>query len=150
MAKTIQTRVQHKHDIEANWLLATNFVPLAGEIIIYDPDLDNEDLSKRYPGIRVKIGDGETPVNSLPFVLDETDLRNLITETNTAIENLTSIWIGTRAQWKEAKNNIATGTVVIITDDNDIAADGSGDAEGGTTTAKLGTAILGTMILGQE
>ena len=143
MAKTIQTRVQHKHETEANWLLATNFVPLAGEIIIYDPDPDNEDPSKRYSGIRVKIGDGETPVNSLPFALDETDLRNLINDTKSAIENLTAVWWGTKAQWEEAKDNIATGTVVIITDDNDTAAGGSG-------SAKLGTAVLGTMILGQE
>lgn len=149
MAKTIQTRVQNKHDTEENWGKASGFIPLMGEIIIYDPDLDNEDPSKRYPGVRVKIGDGETPVNSLPFALDETDLRNLINDTNSAIENLTAIWIGTRAQWEEAKDNIATGTVVILTDDNNIAAGGSGENAGGAT-AKLGTAILGTMILGQE
>ena len=56
MAKTIQTRVQNKHDIEANWLLATNFVPLAGEIIIYD------DLQK------VKIGDGQKNINELEWL----------------------------------------------------------------------------------
>ena len=143
MAKTIQTRVQNKHDIEANWLLATNFVPLAGEIIIYD--VDNE-----HPKIRVKVGNGVNLLKDLPWALDEATLEKLIDDTNTKIENLTSIWIGTRAQWEEAKNNIATGTVVILTDDNNIAAGGSGDAAGGTTTAKLGTAILGTMILGQE
>ena len=137
MAKTIQTRVQNKHDIEANWLLATNFIPLAGEIIIYDVDND-------HPKIRAKIGNGANLLSELPWALDEATLEKLITDTNTAIENLTSIWIGTKAQWEEAKDNIATGTVVIITDDNNTAAGG------GTTSAKLGTAILGTMILGQE
>lgn len=40
---------------------ATNFTPLASEIIVYDPD-ENYD----YP--RIKIGDGKTNINSLPFV----------------------------------------------------------------------------------
>ena len=29
-------RIVHKHDIEANWLKAENFIPKQGEIIIYD------------------------------------------------------------------------------------------------------------------
>ena len=33
---TLKTRVKHKHDIPANWEKAVNFIPLAGEIIIYD------------------------------------------------------------------------------------------------------------------
>lgn len=61
MEKTMKARVQHKHDIEANWLKATNFTPLASEIIVYDPD-ENYD----YP--RIKIGDGKTNINGLPFV----------------------------------------------------------------------------------
>lgn len=61
MEKTMKARVQHKHDIEANWLKATNFTPLVSEIIVYDPD-ENYD----YP--RIKIGDGKTNINTLPFV----------------------------------------------------------------------------------
>lgn len=61
MEKTMKARVQHKHDIEANWLKATNFTPLDSEIIVYDPD-ENYD----YP--RIKIGDGKTNINTLPFV----------------------------------------------------------------------------------
>lgn len=61
MEKTMKARVQHKHDIEANWLKATNFTPLASEIVVYDPD-ENYD----YP--RIKIGDGKTNINALPFV----------------------------------------------------------------------------------
>ena len=57
----MKARIQHKHDIEANWLKATNFIPLASEIIVYDPD-ENYD----YP--RIKIGDGKTNINALPFV----------------------------------------------------------------------------------
>ena len=61
MEKTMKARVQHKHDIEANWIKATNFTPLASEIIVYDPD-----ENYNYP--RIKIGDGKTNINSLPFI----------------------------------------------------------------------------------
>jgi hypothetical protein len=61
MAKSIKTRIQNKHDTEANWKLATSFMPLAGEVIIYDPDATHERP-------RVKIGDGKTLVNQLDFV----------------------------------------------------------------------------------
>lgn len=60
--KTIKTRIQNKHDIEANWNDAS-FAPYAGELIIYDPD--NTHL---YP--RFKIGDGTTLIGDLPFCLD--------------------------------------------------------------------------------
>lgn len=58
--KMLNTRIQHKHDTEANWLKATNFVPLEGELIIYDADDMNTTP-------RFKVGDGETVVSSLPF-----------------------------------------------------------------------------------
>lgn len=56
----IKTRIQNKHDTEANWALAENFRPLAGEVIVYDAD-----ASHTYP--RFKVGDGETVVSALPF-----------------------------------------------------------------------------------
>ena len=34
--KTFQGRMVQKHDTKANWDKALNFVPLLGEIIIYD------------------------------------------------------------------------------------------------------------------
>ena len=34
--KKIKARLQQKHDTSANWALATNFKPKAGELIIYD------------------------------------------------------------------------------------------------------------------
>ena len=54
--KTFQGRIVQKHDTKANWDKATNFVPLKGEIIVYD------DLKK------IKIGDGATKVGSLAFI----------------------------------------------------------------------------------
>lgn len=56
--KTFQGRIVQKHDTKANWDKATNFVPLKGEIIVYD------DLKK------IKIGDGTTKVGSLAFIND--------------------------------------------------------------------------------
>ena len=53
--KTFQGRIVQKHDTKANWEKATNFVPLKGEIIVYD------DLNK------IKIGDGNTKINDLKF-----------------------------------------------------------------------------------
>lgn len=58
--KEILSRITHKHDIEANWEKATNFIPKAGELIIYDKD-------NNYPYERLKIGDGIKKVNELDF-----------------------------------------------------------------------------------
>ena len=58
--RKVKTRIQNKHAIEADWLKAKNFIPLIGELIIYDKD-DNCDFD------RIKIGDGKTKVNDLPF-----------------------------------------------------------------------------------
>ena len=67
--QNFNTRIIHKHDIESNWIKAVNFIPLQGEIIVYDID-------ENYNYERVKIGDGIRNVNDLPFVstlsLDDT------------------------------------------------------------------------------
>lgn len=63
MSKTLQTRIQLKHDTLANWEIAGNngFVPLAGEIILVeDPDHpENAPL--------MIVGDGETNISELPI-----------------------------------------------------------------------------------
>lgn len=59
--KTLKTRIIHKHDAELNWNKATNFIPKQGEIIIYDIDSNHS-----YE--RIKVGDGATNVNNLPFL----------------------------------------------------------------------------------
>ena len=51
-----------KHDIEANWIKATNFIPLAGEIIVYDID-------ENHAYQRVKIGDNIHTLAALPFII---------------------------------------------------------------------------------
>lgn len=63
--EALNARVIHMHDIEANWKLASTFVPCLGEPIIYDPD-ENCTYS------RMKVGDGIHNVNELPFLQDNT------------------------------------------------------------------------------
>ena len=74
MSKTIKTRIQNKHDIPANWGKAS-FVPLAGELIIYDDHYFDEQGNKVVvaDSVRYKIGDGITAINGLPFVTDYYD-----------------------------------------------------------------------------
>lgn len=77
--KTLNARMSQKHDIEANWLKATNFIPLAGEIIVYDKESDDginllegvglpEGRLTPYTQVRIKIGDGKTKIIDLPFI----------------------------------------------------------------------------------
>ena len=61
MDRKLNARIQHKIDTQENWEKAVNFIPLKGEWIFYDKDAENAD-------IRLKIGDGETNVNELPFI----------------------------------------------------------------------------------
>ena len=58
--KRIYGRSVQKHDVQKNWEKATNFTPMAGEIVVYDRD-------ENYDYERFKIGDGITLVNDLPF-----------------------------------------------------------------------------------
>jgi hypothetical protein len=75
MIKQIETRICNKHDIELNWA-SSSLIPLAGEVIIYDSEIDAagntlelpNNRSVPYTYTRIKIGDGHTPVNDLPFI----------------------------------------------------------------------------------
>lgn len=64
--KNINARIQYKHDTEANWNKALNFIPKQGELIVYDVD-------NTYSYERFKIGDGKTLVNNLPFAVMPSD-----------------------------------------------------------------------------
>lgn len=70
--KTFQGRMVQKHDTKANWDKATNFVPLLGEIIIYD-DLND-----------FKIGDGVTKVGELEFAVSSRPQASIKTWTEEA------------------------------------------------------------------
>lgn len=69
-SKTFQSRIVQKHDTQANWEKAINFIPLKGEIIIYD------DINK------IKIGNGTTKINDLKFIIDELPTTTIVTWTD--------------------------------------------------------------------
>lgn len=56
------------------------------------------------------------------------------------------IWIGTREEYESAASTIKVGTMVIITDESDVIEP---EVEVNSTSATLGIALLGSMILGQ-
>ena len=87
--KNMNTRIQHKHDIEVNWNKALNFIPKIGEVIVYDID-DNYNYS------RFKIGDGVRTINDLEFLLDtqyishnSNTLSQILEQYRSDIENIT-------------------------------------------------------------
>jgi hypothetical protein len=81
--KSIKTRIQHKRELEVNWL-NSSLVPLEGELVVYLKEIDpvtkevlkNDDGSLKLPNGRTepytydrfKIGDGHTNVNELDFI----------------------------------------------------------------------------------
>ena len=79
----IFTRIAQKHDLEVNWLKAENFVPMQGELIIYDIEVDSDGNTLELPTgekygrttpyayERFKIGDGVKTVTELPFIVTE-------------------------------------------------------------------------------
>ena len=85
--KQFNTRVQLKNDIEANWVKATGFTPYAGELVVYNAEVEGvtplpEDPTYTGGGTqylrsywitypRIKIGDGTNKVKDLPFITDE-------------------------------------------------------------------------------
>lgn len=75
---TLRTRLVNKHDIEANWLKATNFTPLQGELIVYDVD-------EAHDYERIKMGDGITNVNALPFIYEPVTEADIIEICGTSI-----------------------------------------------------------------
>lgn len=84
----IFTRISNKHDLEINWLDNPDFVPLPGELVVYDRELSADGSILELPSnrtmpynyARLKIGDGHTSISSLPFLLTyatKLDIENL-------------------------------------------------------------------------
>ena len=72
MAKTLKTRIVHKHASEAEWS-SSSLIPMQGELIIYDAD-------NNYTYGRFKIGDGVHTVAELPFTTDAIMAQMIATE----------------------------------------------------------------------
>lgn len=109
--KNINSRIIHKHDLEANWIKATNFIPKQGEIIIYDCEIDDNGNTLTLPANRTtpytyprfKIGDGIKNVNDLSFSVSQFDWNQ---NDSTAPD-----YIKNRTHWAEAP--VTTTTMII-------------------------------------
>lgn len=120
MAK-INARLQHKIDIEANWLLTEErFTPLRGEFIIYDID-------SNHSATRLKIGDGVTNVNQLPFApFSAYDIAKANDPINTPetetewIKSLKGIGIKDISQTQKSESSNGINEITITLTDNSI------------------------------
>ena len=59
----MKARVSQLHKTEAEWNKLTSFIPMQGEVIIFDTD-------ERHKYARLKVGDGSTKLADLPFFID--------------------------------------------------------------------------------
>ena len=122
MANKIDARIRHKHDTEENWLKATNFIPLLGEMIVYDPDAS-------YSYARIKIGDGVNVVSALPFLVDDAPFKpegkSYLTFSSPnsftlAVGDATKHWDGTLEYFASDKTWATwDGTTTLSSVDND-------------------------------
>lgn len=122
--KKVKGRVQNKHNTEAEWLKSVYvdgdrdngfvehpFIPLAGELIIYDPDSVDG-----YP--RFKIGDpdnregGRRNVVQLPFV-DE-DLSKYQTKSDESLKTTNKKIVGAINELNDSLGDISLSLENII------------------------------------
>lgn len=81
MENTLKVRIKNKSGSSSYWSSQIDFIPLNGELIIYDDHKTYTDQSNQVhnlPGF--KLGDGITTVNELPFVdkvLEEQILKHI-------------------------------------------------------------------------
>ena len=123
--KVLNSRIQQKHDIEVNWLKATNFVPKVGEIIVYDPD-------ENYNYSRIKTGDGISNINNLPFINTTYDLAASTSSANGNVKlNLTAGGSGSGTDSVTIKGS---GATTVTTDANGIITISSTDTDTNTDT----------------
>ena len=78
--REFNSRIVHKHDVEVNWNKAKNFIPLLGEIIVYDID-ENHSVE------RFKVGDGKTTAINLPFYLEH-EINSVLAQINYLANNM--------------------------------------------------------------
>ena len=130
--KELKARIVHKHDTEANWNKATNFIPKESEFIVYDMD-DTHNY------FRLKIGDGVTDVINLPFyggslehILDGIASGSIRTSNSTPED--VNYKLGTDA-FAEGKGTKANGNFSHAEGFNTTASAAYSHAEGRGTTA---------------
>ncbi len=84
MSATVNTRLKIKHDTTENWNNAVGFIPLPGELIVYDDyetktyqvEEYGEMVTKTVNIPNVKVGTGNAYVQDLAFIND--DIRDIV------------------------------------------------------------------------
>ena len=84
MSATVNTRIKIKHDTTENWNNAIGFIPLPGELIVYDDyetktyqvEEYGETVTKTVNIPNVKVGTGNAYVQDLAFIGD--DIRDIV------------------------------------------------------------------------
>ena len=105
MIKTLETRIKLKRDTKEHWDNASGFIPFEGELIVYEdypgnyPDLTSEltlvGTSEDMVVTGVKVGDGKTYVQDLPFIGD--DIRDKLIKHISDME--VHLLVGDREFW---------------------------------------------------
>lgn len=86
MSATINSRIKIKHDTTENWNNARGFIPLSGELIVYDDyetktyevEEYGETVTKTVNIPNIKVGTGNAYVQDLAFVDEKT--RDILME----------------------------------------------------------------------
>lgn len=97
MDKYLKTRMVQKADTAENWAKINDFCPLLGEIVVYL--FEEENL------IKIKIGDGKTLIQDLPFLKGEIDTT--ITPDLTDIQQQIDSLMESKASKEEASSESA-------------------------------------------
>lgn len=137
MITTLITRMAQKHDLEANWLKDAEFVPMQGELIVYDIEVDSDGNTLELPEGRIepylyerlKIGDGITAVCDLPFMDEILNIASAnVFHQGTSLASLVESYL-------------------LNINYDSLAFDTSEIVFNTSTSSVLGQAILGQMIL---
>ena len=64
MTPNMKARISLLHKTESEWAELPGFKPCSGEIVLYDPDQNHQ-------FVRLKVGDGQTLLKDLPFIVDD-------------------------------------------------------------------------------
>lgn len=177
LEQIIVTRVKQKMATLSEWQTVwQTFKPLKGEqCIVVIPANSTEGEALGFPkseNIRhvSKTGDGESFLGNLPWDNDITNVSNSIQDNKQELTRIAALvgeetvatqitnafserfFVGTTAEYESAREQglVTDGMIVFLTDDD---ATISGDNDNppnadGSTSAVLGLAVLGQMILG--
>lgn len=132
--KKISTRIINKHATAAVWN-NTNFTPLQGEIVVYDPGYDSTD-GKTYSYERMKIGDGSHTIQELPFITENFNLELTAEDNNSLL-----MWDNNNSTFVSSPLEKGTGNNSLVI--NEGVASGNTSIAGGTTDKTILDGLLG-------